>query len=116
MAVFNCIEQLEENVLDEGIVPKIATTMQDLGEEIVVRCIVHDNVGVVALVNDVMESDHARVGRGKPVKHYFTDVDLSLTWRLICQCHHYALHTYEMARRVCFWNGQCKRTLPEWCL
>ena len=83
VAVFNCIEQLEENVLDEDVVPKIATTMQDLGEEIVVRCIVHDDVGVVALVDDAMEGDHARVGRGELVECYFADVDLSLTWGLV---------------------------------
>ena len=48
-----------------------------------VRCIVHDDVGVVALVDDAMESDHARVGRGELVERYFADVDLSLTWRLM---------------------------------
>jgi hypothetical protein len=83
VAVFHCVEQLEEDVLDESVVPEIATTMQDLGEEIVVRCIVHDDVGVVALFDDTMEGDHARVGRGELVKCYFTDVDLSLARSLV---------------------------------
>jgi len=62
MAIFNCIEQLEKDVLDEPVVPKIAAAMQDLGKQIVVRCIVHDDVSVVELFNDTMKGDHARMG------------------------------------------------------
>lgn len=83
VAVFHCVEQLEEDVFDETVVPEIATTMQDLGEEIVVRCIVHDDVGVVALFDDAMEGDHTRVGRSELVESYFADVDLSLAWGLV---------------------------------
>ena len=83
VAVFHCVEQLEEDVFDESVIPKIATTMQDLREKIVVRCIVHDDVGVITLFDDAMEGDHARVGRGKLVECYFADVDLSLAWGLV---------------------------------
>ena len=48
-----------------------------------VRCIVHDDVGVVSLINDAMEGDHARVGRCELVECYFADVDLSLAWGLV---------------------------------
>jgi hypothetical protein len=62
MAVFNCVEQLEEDILDESIVPQIAAGMQDLCVEIMVRCIVHNDVSVVELFNDTMQGNHARVG------------------------------------------------------
>jgi len=85
VAVFHCVEQLEEDVLDESIVSEITATMQDLGEEIVVRCIVHDDVGMISLINDAMEGDHARVGRGELVECYFADVDLSLARGLVAR-------------------------------
>ena len=81
MAVFHCVEQMEENVLDETIVPQIAAAMQDLCGEIVVRCIVHDNVHVCILLNHAVEGDDARVGRGNLMQNDFANLDLPLAER-----------------------------------
>ena len=78
MAVFHCVEQLEENILDEIIVPKIAGIMQNLCGEIIVRCIVHDDVDVGTLLYHAVERDDARVGRGELVQSNFRNVDLLL--------------------------------------
>ena len=78
MAVFHCVEQMEENVLDETIVPQIAAAMQVLCGEIVVRCIVHDNAHVCILLNHAAEGDDARVGRGDLKQ---SDLDLPLAER-----------------------------------
>ena len=78
MAVFHCVEQLEENVFDETIVPQIAAAMQDLCGEIMVRRIVHDNVHVCILLNHAVEGDDARVGRGDLMESDFANLDLPL--------------------------------------
>ena len=71
MAVFHCVEQLEEDVLDETIVRQIAAGMQDLRGEIMVRCIVHNDVSVVELFSNTMQGNHARVGSGNLVQRNF---------------------------------------------
>ena len=83
VAVLDSVEQLQEDVLDEAIVPKIAAAMQDLGEEIVIRRIIHNDICVGALVHNAVEGDHARVCRGELVQGDFADVDLSLAWGLM---------------------------------
>lgn len=54
MTIFNCVEQLQKYVLDQRIIPDIATVIQDLREEIIIRRIIHDDVRVVSLVHDTM--------------------------------------------------------------
>jgi hypothetical protein len=61
MTILNCIEQLKEYVLNQSVVPEIAAAMQYLREQVVVRCVVHDNIGAVVVLNDTMQSNDARV-------------------------------------------------------
>ena len=65
MAIVSCIEQLKENILDETVVSKIATAMENVREQILVRCIVHDDVHVclVEVLHDTVEGDNAQVSR-----------------------------------------------------
>jgi hypothetical protein len=62
MTIFDGIKKLEENVLDEVIVPKVAAVVQYLGEEIAVRSVVHDDVGVAVLLYNPVEGDNVWVG------------------------------------------------------
>ena len=60
MAIVNCRE-LKGNILDESVVSKIATGMEIFREQIVVQCVVHDDVGVVGVLHDATECDNAWV-------------------------------------------------------
>ena len=64
MAIVNCVEQLKENMM-RSVVSKIATTME---KQIVVLCVVHDDVGVVEVLRDAAEGDNARVSGCDPVQ------------------------------------------------
>ena len=83
VAVFDCIEQLKENVLDERVVPEVTAAVQNLGKEVVVRRVVHDDVCVVSLFYNAMESDHARVDGSELVQRNFTYVNLALAGSLL---------------------------------
>jgi hypothetical protein len=45
---------LEEDSLDEVVVTKVATTVKDLGEEVAITGIIHDNVSVVEILDDAV--------------------------------------------------------------
>ena len=62
MAIFDGIKKLEEYMLNEMILSKVAAVVQDLREEISVGSVVHDEVGVVALLHNSVEGDHVWVG------------------------------------------------------
>ena len=83
MAIFHSIEELKEDVLDEGIVPKIAAAMQDLSEEIMVGCVIHHDVGETAFLHNTMEGNHAWVRRCELMQGNFSYVDLAMTWVLM---------------------------------
>lgn len=61
MTILNCVKQLEEDVLNQCVVPKIAAAMQYLREQVMVRCVVHDDIGAVVVLHDTVESDDTRV-------------------------------------------------------
>jgi hypothetical protein len=83
MAIFHRIEQLEEDILDETVVPKIAAAMQDLSEQIMVRSVVHDDVGKVAFLHHAVKGNHAWMRRCELMQGNFSNVDLALTWGLV---------------------------------
>lgn len=61
MTVLNCVEQLKEHVFNQCVVPEIAAAMQYLREQVVVWCVVHDDVGAVVVLHDTMQRDNAGV-------------------------------------------------------
>lgn len=79
VAVLDCIDELQEDIFDEVVLSKISAAVEDLCEQIVVRGIVHHDVGVISLLNDTMQGDYTRVGGGQLVQSDFADVDLPLT-------------------------------------
>jgi hypothetical protein len=54
VTIFDSIEQLEKNMLDEMIVPEVSAAVKDLGEEITVFGVIHDNVSVIVVLDDAM--------------------------------------------------------------
>lgn len=62
MAVFDGIEELQEYMLDEAVLAEIAAAVEDLGEEIAVGGIVHDEINVVVFLDYSMEGDDVGVG------------------------------------------------------
>jgi len=83
MAIFHRIEQLEEDVLDESVITKIAAAMQYLGEQVMVRSVVHDDVCQVAFLHHAVKGDHAWMRRCELMEGDFSNVDLALTWVLV---------------------------------
>ena len=65
MAIVSCVQQLKENILDETVISKIATAMENVCEQILVWCVVHDDVhvGLVEVLHDTVEGDNAQVSR-----------------------------------------------------
>ena len=59
---FNCTEQLQEDVLDEFI---LAALVEDLGEEITILAIVHNDVSEIFPFDDTTVRDNAVVSGGK---------------------------------------------------
>ena len=78
VAVFDGVEELEEDVLDEMVLAEVATVVEDLGEEVAVGGKVHDEVGVVVLLDDAVEGDDVGVGRGEAVEGDLAHVELAL--------------------------------------
>ena len=62
MAILNCIEQLQKHMLDEGIVAQVPALVQNLGEQVVVWGVVHNNIGVIPVFDDTVEGDDRGVG------------------------------------------------------
>jgi len=83
MAIFHRFEQLEEDILDEMVISKIAAAMQDLGEQIMVWSVVHDDVRQVAFLHYAVKGNHAWVRRCELMEGDFSNVDLAVTWVLV---------------------------------
>ena len=77
MAVFNRIEQLQEDVLDELILAKVPALVEDLGEEVPVLAIVHNDVREIFVLDDTMEGDDVWVGGCELVETDLAQVQLS---------------------------------------
>ena len=79
VAVFNCIEQLQEDVLDEFILAKIPALVEDLGEEVTVLAIIHNDVCKIFVLDDTMEGNDIGVSGGEFVETDLTQVQLAST-------------------------------------
>lgn len=79
MAAFNRIEQLQEDVLDELILAKVPALVEDLGEEVTILAIVHNDICEIFVLDDTMEGNNIGVSRGKLVETDLTQVQLAST-------------------------------------
>jgi 23S rRNA U2552 (ribose-2'-O)-methylase RlmE/FtsJ len=86
MAVIDGVEQLEENMLDQVILAKITSLMQNLAKEIPIWTVIHDDEGAVLLFNDAMKCDDIRVGWCTFVKRDLLDMKASLADAVPCRC------------------------------
>ena len=77
MAVFNRIEQLQEDVLDEFILAKVPALVEDLGEEVTVLAIVHNDICEIFVLNNTMEGNDIWVGGGELVETDLAGVEQS---------------------------------------
>lgn len=68
VAIFNRIEQLKENLLDEGVIAEIAPLVQNLSEKVAVGTVVHDDESVLVVLDYPMKSDNVGVTRCKLVE------------------------------------------------
>lgn len=67
------------------VVSEIAAAMEDLREQIMVRRVIHDDISMVPLVHDAVQSDDARVRRGELVQGDFAYVYLPLASGLVAR-------------------------------
>ena len=79
MAVFNRIEQLQEDVLDEFILAKVPALVEDLSEEVTVLAIVHNDICEIFVLNNTMERNDVWMGGGKLVETDLAQVELAST-------------------------------------
>jgi len=96
MTILDGVDELQENVLDECIIPKVATIIQYLREEVVVRGIIQDDVGIAVILYDTVERNDAMVCRRKLVERDFADVDLPAHGWLVVVVH-------QAFDRIRFW-------------
>ena len=77
MAVFNRIEQLQEDVLDEFFLPKVPALVEGLGDEVIILAIVHNDAGEMFAFDDTVEGDDIGVSGGKLVETDLEQVQLA---------------------------------------
>lgn len=78
MTIFHGVEQLKKNMLYEMVAPQIATVVANLGKEVMVGSVVHNDVGVFVVLDNTMQRDDVRMSAGDLVKGDFSDMELSL--------------------------------------
>jgi hypothetical protein len=61
-------------MFNDDIVAEISSIIQDLREEIVVRRIIHDDVGIVVILDDFVKGNDSLVTRRNLVKGYLPNV------------------------------------------
>lgn len=67
-------------MLYERVVAEITAIIQYLREEVLVGSVIHDDVGIVVVLDDAMESDDARMRGGDLVESNLADMELSPNW------------------------------------
>lgn len=79
-------------MFDKVVATEVATVVEDLGEEVVVCSIVHDDVSIIEIFDDTVEGNDVRVSASYLVKRYLPDVNMPLA--------HGVLPVYEAFHRV----------------
>ena len=80
VAVFNTIEQLLEGLLDKFIFAEIPAPA-DLGEEVTVFTIIHNDVGEIIVLDDAAEGNEVGVSGGEHVETDLMQVQLASAGR-----------------------------------
>jgi len=78
VAVFDGVEQLEEDPLGEDVVTDIVSPLGDVGEQVTLGAVLHDHVGAVGGVEDLDEVDDVGVSTRAVVQRDLTLLELSL--------------------------------------
>ena len=78
VAIVYCVEQLKENLPNEIIVSEILSVMEDLREKITVWTVVHNDPGVLLILDDAMKSHNTRMCGGQLMEGDFANVQLPL--------------------------------------
>lgn len=78
MAILDGVEELKENMFYEVVPPQVTTVVKNLGEEVVVGSVVHNDIGVFVVFNNTMQRNDVRMSAGNLVEGNFSDVELSL--------------------------------------
>lgn len=79
VAVFNGGYNLEEGVLDEGVLAQVDLLFRDHGEEVTIRAEVEDDEDPILLFEDAVERDDTGMGGCKLVEGDFAALKLALT-------------------------------------
>jgi hypothetical protein len=78
MAVIDRVEELEESVLNQVVVAKITSPVQNLAKEITIWTVIHNDEGAIVLFDDAVKCDDIRVGRCTFVESNLLDMKASL--------------------------------------
>lgn len=62
MTVLDRINELQENVFDKAVFSKVPTVVENLGEEVSVGSVFHDEERMVVSLDDAVQSDDTWVG------------------------------------------------------
>lgn len=54
MAVLDSVKELQKYVLDKVVMSQVLAIVQYLREQVSIACVIHDNVGVVSLLDHTM--------------------------------------------------------------
>lgn len=100
MTILHGIKHLHKYMLNQAIIPKIPTPMQNLGEEIMVGSEIHDDVRIEKILDDAVQGDDVRMGTGNLMERDFADVQLPLA------CSDVRLRVHETFHSVGFRTGR----------
>ena len=78
VAVFNRVEQLKKDLLDEGVIAEIAPLVKNLGEKVAVGAVVHDDKRVLVVLDYPVKSNNIGVTRCELVEGDLANVELAL--------------------------------------
>jgi len=48
------VEQLKENPLNDVVVAEVTTAVEDLGEEVAITGVIHNDIGVIVILDDAV--------------------------------------------------------------
>lgn len=82
MAVPHSVEKLEEDVFDEAIIAQVACLVEYLGEEVLIRRIVHDDVRIIYVFDDSVKGDDRGMDGGYLMQRDLAKMELSAARRL----------------------------------
>ncbi len=79
VTMFDGVEELQEHVFDQSVMPEVSALVQDLNKEILIRGVFHDHVHVLVIFSNAIESSYAGMGGRELVECNFANVSLTLS-------------------------------------